>query len=199
MKKIIALIMCTVMMLSVNLNVFAAADTKEMVTKGTEEIPLSVEYKESTTTESISLNITWSDMKIKYNESVKEWNSETLKYDVVEEGGWKSYPTLTLENRSNVDLDITVTTAISSEYAEKGIGLSWQENDCQDVLTDSTVPSAEMKFKMYSVTSPEKTNPNAASKIEFLAEFSGDMEAALGDTVENLDNISIGTIEITIK
>ena len=191
--------MCTVMMLSVNLNVFAAADTKEMVTKGTEEIPLSVEYKESTTTESISLNITWSDMKIKYNESVKEWNSETLKYDVVEEGGWKSYPTLTLENRSNVDLDITVTTAISSEYAEKGIGLSWQENDCQDVLTDSTVPSAEMKFKMYSVTSPEKTNPNAASKIEFLAEFSGDMEAALGDTVENLDNISIGTIEITIK
>lgn len=114
MKKIAALILALVMMMS--LSVTAFADT---ITGGSKNIDVNAKYQDNTTTANVySVDVAWGNMQFTYTESgAKIWNPQSHTYTDNTTAGWTSGSnTVTVTNHSNTSVTASFAFAALDAY-----------------------------------------------------------------------------------
>lgn len=194
LKKITSFVLCLILVLSMNLTVFAETLSETQVVK---QQPVSLEVVEGTKTETICLTIEWTNLNAKYTEGDMRWNPETLKYEPDPEGeaaGWTAQPEIKLKNSSNVDLYVLVDYYFTDAYREKGITFNWTEgNDSLGVQVEDL--SSFAGVNMAAVTNPDY-GLEEASKITLI----GKLDGALLETPDFYsNNKNLGRIDVKIE
>ena len=104
MKKFFAISLAIVMILSLSITAFAA--TVNVLNGATsQDITANYNPSDNTSKKIYGANITWDDISVTYSYG-KDWNPNTLDYDVDAEGSWTGANDIkvTVENRSNASI-----------------------------------------------------------------------------------------------
>lgn len=132
MKKIIAMLIATVMLLSVmSVSAFAAEYTTDSTSQD-----VYAKYAEGIKTDAYKVNISWGSMKFNYSEAHQEWNTDTHQWDTVTAAAWTAAAdganVITVVNHSSKD----VTAALGFEAtANTGITGGTFTNDGRAVTS----------------------------------------------------------------
>lgn len=111
MKKLCALFLAVMLIAALTIPVFAeeTVDTNG----GTTSVTVNgiVQYTGSSETQTISVDLKWSDMVFYYTEGHSYgWDPETHQYAITEEGSWGSEKgIITVTNHSNTDVTATLS------------------------------------------------------------------------------------------
>lgn len=101
MKKIIALVLA--LLLVASLGVTAFAETNDGKAPSSATVRGKYEAGDEAP-ETISVDVTWEDMKFTYREGSKEWNPDTHEYEQLE-GKWDETPkNIKVVNNSNINV-----------------------------------------------------------------------------------------------
>lgn len=99
MKRLLSILLVSLMVFSVTATVYAAGNS------GSSTINVAGEYSTASTGEVVSVDVGWEEMSFKYTESEKQWDPGTHSYIGGENGGWSdNKPGITMTNHSNVDV-----------------------------------------------------------------------------------------------
>ena len=100
MKRLLSILLVSVLMFSVTATVYAAENSG-----GSSTINVAGEYSTASTGEVVSVDVGWEEMSFKYTEGEKQWDPGTHSYIGGENGGWSdNKPGITMTNHSNVDV-----------------------------------------------------------------------------------------------
>lgn len=173
MKKTITILLALLMMATFSVSAFAASADKS------ENIDVKAEYKDnSTTTDEISVDISWGAMEFTYTVSgEKNWNANEHKYDDNTKAAWTAKGnTVTVTNHSNV----AVTTTFSFSP-----------------LTDYTGISGSFSNKTLTLKSAAGVGTDEAS----LKTLTGTTDLTLSGSLKSgtVQGTKVGTITVDIK
>lgn len=176
MKKLFALLLAVLM--TATLSVPALATT---VTGGSESIDVKAEYKDnSTTPDTISVDITWGAMEFTYTVSgQKNWDSDEHDYNDNTTTAWSSNGnTVTVTNHSNVGVTATFDFAVEAAYGG--------ENGVKGTFSTPTVTL--------------KSAAGVGTDAESLKTLTGTSELTLSGNLKSgtVKNTKVGTITVTI-
>ena len=104
MKKIVAIMLALVLVMSMSITAFAAE------LGGSRDV--TAKYEKTETEETIyNVDIAWGDLAFTYSETTeKTWNPATHTYDTVTEGAWnKTEASIQVTNHSNVSVDVSMS------------------------------------------------------------------------------------------
>ena len=107
MRKLIAMILALVMVLSMSTVAFAAETVGQ---NGSQNIDVTAKYSDAVTTPDVySVDITWDSMVFTYSEAgTMDWDPATHTYTENITAGWdKESADVTVTNHSNVAVDVT--------------------------------------------------------------------------------------------
>ena len=111
MKKICTLFLAVIMIAALTIPVFAEETVD--ANGGTTSVTVNgiVQYTGSSETQTISVDLKWSDMVFYYTEGHSYgWDPETHQYAITEEGSWGSEKgIITVTNHSNTDVTATLS------------------------------------------------------------------------------------------
>lgn len=217
MKKIMTVLLCVTMIMSLNLTVFAETVGTDDFENNlyTTQKSVSVEYQESSEPETVyHIEIDWNDFVYTYSEAEKEWDSEELEYVETSEAGWSGEPTIKITNRSNkmiffnMDYAPLDTLALNSSInmecsvAEKYAADFSEENGVYSsglTYTDSENIESEYWFN-------ETLQPGIAPYIIVKWTITGDLESAIknyettnGTIVDTTEQIPLGRVSIHLR
>lgn len=100
MKRLLSVLLVSVLVFSVTATVYAAENSG-----GSSTINVAGEYSAASTGEVVSVDVGWEEMSFKYTEGEKQWDPGTHSYIGGENGGWSdNKPGITMTNHSNVDV-----------------------------------------------------------------------------------------------
>lgn len=198
LKKIVAFILCAVMVLSINLNTFAAekSELKELQERVSKNVTTT--YTETSKPDEVyCLNIEWNGLSAEYTTGGMTWNPDNLQYEGEEkEGSWESGIYVILTNKSNMDIQADVTFAPKYE----GIVMDWSDYYEMD-MGAAIVQEEENVAVVYMVN---MTNENYESKesaptITLKGTLSGNLTTAIqGEDIDTTNAFDIGTVTVQI-
>lgn len=119
MKRLLSILLVSVLVFSVTATVYAAENSG-----GNSTINVAGEYSVASTGEVVSVDVGWEEMSFKYTEGEKQWDHGTHSYIGGENGGWSdNKPGITMTNHSNVDvvaeLSFTPSTSVTGTFYSK--------------------------------------------------------------------------------
>ena len=119
MKRLLSILLVTLMVFSVTTTVYAAENSG-----GNSTINVAGEYSSASTGEVVSVDVGWEEMSFKYSEGEKQWDPGTHSYIGGENGGWSdNKPGITMTNHSNVnvvaELSFTPSTSVTGTFYSK--------------------------------------------------------------------------------
>lgn len=173
MKKILALVLAAMLVMSMGITAFAA---EGLVNGGTDSAEVKGTYKGTAASTVYSVDISWAGLEFTYNGAYEgEWNPDTHSYDGATEAGWaEGEGTITVTNHSNTDITAVPTYKASAGYE-----------------------SASMTF---STESLEVATADNGVDGEAGTAVTGTITVTPAGTLpENTTNAVIGTITITIS
>ena len=119
MKRLLSILLVSVLVFSVTATVYAAENSG-----GNSTINVAGEYSVASTGEVVSVDVGWEEMSFKYTEGEKQWDPGTHSYIGGENGGWSdNKPGITMTNHSNVDVvaELSFTRLVQSFSAPHSI------------------------------------------------------------------------------
>ena len=181
-KKLLCLILCTVIVSSLSITVWA--ETKTELSSSNK--PVQAYYDTtSETSEVYSVDLNWGDLIFKYTTSKGTWNPSSHIYENGTEG-WRTETEggdrITITNHSNVSINATVFA--STYYQNENGELPFAVNISKNNETPTAVTSVLLD-------SPAIGSVNAPSQ-EFVVSVSGTPEVTM------IDKTTIGTVTITL-
>lgn len=174
MKKIIAIIMALVMIMSLSITGFAADGVGN---NGSDSAEVKGTYEAGEETATVySVDITWAGLEFTYNGAYEgTWNPETHQYDGATEAGWaEGTGTITVTNHSNTA--ITAGAEYEAATGYESASMNFSTSSLEVATADNGVDGAAGT----AVTGTITVTP------------AGTLPAGTADTV-------IGTITITIS
>lgn len=174
MKKLIALFLTAMLILTVSVTAFAADSGTIGAAGGSQTIDVSAKYTDSTLTSTVySVDLVWEAMSFTYTAAgSKTWNPATHTYTNSTTGSWSDGKTITVTNHSNAAI-----TAGFAYSASEGFTAATGS------FTASTLPLAT------AVDTALSAAPNASTTFSLAGTLPGTQ------TVSN----KIGAITVTLN
>ena len=178
MKKLLAIVLATIMVATLSVSVFAASDTSE-----TQNVVVKLSDTEATAYDVI---IAWGDFEFEYNVTTT-WNTENKAYTRV--GAFDSTSSdLTITNNSNVKVAATIEI---------------QEDD-SDILGIALEDEGQKTFTMEKATEGAPVTVTVNFELTGALAFDAAVEAddlteeAYAELKEEYKNFTVGTIELSL-
>ena len=104
MKRLLSILLVSVLVFSVTATVYAAENSG-----GNSTINVAGEYSVASTGEVVSVDVGWEEMSFKYTEGEKQWDPGTHSYIGGENGGWSdNKPGITMTKEARRESRISV-------------------------------------------------------------------------------------------
>ena len=145
MKKIISMLIATVMLLSVmSLSAFAATITPDG--DGSHEV--YAKYVEGTKTDAYKVGLSWGSMNFVYSASTEEWDVDTCTWKTVNAGSWAAADDtankITITNYSSRAIEAGMTFAATASTGVTGGTFTWGDQTGENTIRVAVESAADM-------------------------------------------------------
>lgn len=176
MKKIFAILLAALMLMSLSVTAFAA-ELPDNTTDDNKSKDVTANYVEATSTGAVYLvDIAWGSMEFTYHAASEgTWNPETHTYDGAAVASW-TYDAGANEVKVTNHSNVAVVVDIANSNVTDGITLTWDDASLELATADNGENGAA------------GTPTTATAKL-----------TVSGDLAETTDKVTIGTVTLTLN